>query len=263
MSGGPAGGNHLSDSRLPGRVCTFTLAWQVFEDAPVVVAANRDEQLGRESEPPARRDWERPVVAPQDAEAGGTWIGYNDAGVLVSVTNRWADTDLAAERSRGLLVRDALRQDTAEDAVRYVERDLDGREYDGFNLVAVDADAALLVEWDGNRRVRQFDPGVHVVVNVGADGRYTIPSRRKEVAERQAANANRLREHLRPEPGEHSRGWLDRAAAAISDHEFGVCIHGDGFGTRSSSLVRLGADGDSYEYADGPPCETPFEPVDV
>jgi uncharacterized protein with NRDE domain len=244
-------------------VCTFTLAWQVFEDAPVVVAANRDEQLGRETHPPARRDWERPVVAPKDAEAGGTWLGYNDAGVLVSVTNRWSDADLGAERSRGLLVRDALRQDSAEAAVRYVERDLDAREYDGFNLVAADAGAAILVEWDGVRRVRQLDPGVHVVVNVGADGQYAIPAQRQAVGEQQAANADRLREHLRPEPGERSRAWLDRAAAAVSDHEFGVCIHGDGFGTRSSSLVRLGADGDSYEYADGPPCETPFESVDL
>jgi len=242
-------------------VCTFTLAWQVFEDAPVVVAANRDEQLSRESEPPARRDWERPVVAPQDADVGGTWLGYNDAGVLVSVTNRWTDADLTGERSRGLLVRDALHRDTAEAAVMYVERELKGREYDGFNLVAVDADAALLVEWDGRQGVRRLDPGVHVVVNVGADGRYTIPGARREVGEQQAANTGRLREHLRPEPGERSREWLDRAAAAISDHEFGVCIHGDGFGTRSSSLVRMGVDDTTYEYADGAPCEAPFEPV--
>jgi uncharacterized protein with NRDE domain len=241
-------------------VCTLTLAWQVFADAPVVVAANRDERVDRDADPPARRDWERPVVAPKDREADGTWIGYNDAGVLVSVTNRWTDRTLAAERSRGLLVRDALRADSAEAAVRYVERELDAREYDGFNLVAADADAALLVEWDGRRRVTNFDPGVHVVVNVGADGRYAIPTVRREAGERQANNADRLREHLQPEPGEDSRAWLDRASGAISDHDFGVCIHGDGFGTRSSSLVRLG-ETRAYEFADGPPCETAFEPI--
>jgi uncharacterized protein with NRDE domain len=254
----------LTGAHLREVVCTFTLAWQTFADAPVVVAANRDEQFGRASDPPARRDWERPTVAPRDAEAGGTWIGYNDAGVLVSVTNRWAGEDLAAQRSRGLLVRDALRQASAEDAVRYVERELDGRSYDGFNLVAVDAAAALLVEWDGGRRIRTLDPGVHVVVNVGADGQYTIPRVRQEVAERQAANADRLREHLQPAPAEGSSAWLERAGAAISDHEFGVCIHGDGFGTKSSSLIRLPAEGPGeYEFADGPPCETPFEPVDL
>jgi uncharacterized protein with NRDE domain len=242
-------------------VCTFTLAWQVFEDEPVVVAANRDERDGRPSEPPARRDWERPVVAPRDEEADGTWIGYNDAGVLVGITNRWVEADLESERSRGLLVRDALRQDSAEDAIRYVERELDERSYDGFNLVAVDEAAALLVEYDGCRRVRNFDPGVHVVVNVGADGDYTIPSHRPEVSERQAANADTVRTALQPEPGAGSEGWLERAGTVISDHEYGVCIHGNGFGTRSSSLIRLGTESTTYEFAPGPPCETEFEPV--
>jgi uncharacterized protein with NRDE domain len=247
-------------------VCTFTFAWQVFEDAPVVVAANRDELLDRDSEPPAVRDWERPVVAPQDADAGGTWIGYNDAGVLVSLTNRWTDADPTGERSRGLLVRDALARDTAESAVRYVERELDGRGYAGFNLVALDAAAALLVEWGGpgTRRVRNFQPGVHVVVNVGADGSYAVPASRQEAAQRQVENATRLGEVLRPEPGEDSRGWLDRAAGVISDHEYGVCVHGDGFGTRSSSLIRLVADGTrDYEFADGPPCESRYESVEA
>ena len=244
-------------------MCTLTFAWQAFEDAPLVVAANRDEMVGRPSEPPARRDWERPSLAPKDSEAGGTWIGYNDAGVFVAITNRWIEGDLGGDRSRGLLVRDALDHDTAEDAVRFVERELDERAYQGFNLVVADARAALLVEWDGRARVRNMDPGVHVVVNVGADGDYTVPGHRPEVGQRQAENAEQVRTALQPEPGEGSREWLDRAAAVISDHEYGVCIHGDGFGTRSSSLIHFGSDGTTYDFAPGPPCETAFEPVDA
>jgi uncharacterized protein with NRDE domain len=244
-------------------VCTLAIAWQVFPDAPVVAAANRDERLDREAEPPARRDWERPVVAPGDAEAGGTWIGYNDAGVLVAITNRWVDAGLAGDRSRGLLVRDLLRHETAEDGARHVERAVEGNEYEGFNLVIADASAAVYLEWDGRLRVRNFEPGVHVVVNVGADGEYVIPSERPEVGEKQAGNATAVRTALQPEPGEDSRSWLDRAASVVADHDFGVCVHGDGFGTRSSSLIRLGTDETSYEFAPGPPCETAFEPVDA
>jgi uncharacterized protein with NRDE domain len=243
-------------------VCTLTLAWQVFEDAPVVVAANRDEQIDRPSEPPEVRDWETQVVAPVDAEAGGTWLGYNEHGVLVAITNRWTDGDLSGDRSRGLLVRDALRHESAEDAVRYVERELDTRSYEGFNIVAADAAAATLIEWDGRRRIGRFDPGVHVVVNVGADGAYAVPPHRSEAGENQAANADAVRAALQPEPGEGSQGWLDRAADVISDHEYGVCIHRDGFGTRSSSLLHVAGDGLTYEYADGPPCRTGFERVD-
>jgi uncharacterized protein with NRDE domain len=177
-------------------VCTLVLAWQAFVDAPVVVAANRDERLDRPSDPPARRDWERPVVAPIDSEAGGTWIGYNDAGVLVAITNRWTGDTGAGERSRGLLVRDALRWGSAEDAIRYVEGELDRRRYDGFNLLAADDAAALLVEYDGQPRVRNLDPGVHVVVNVGTDGRYAVPAERAEAGERQATNADAVRTAL-------------------------------------------------------------------
>jgi hypothetical protein len=100
-----------------------------------------------------------------------------------------------------------------------------------------------------------------VVVNTGADGVFTIPSSRAEAAEQQADSAGAVRAALQPEPGEDSRAWLDRTAAVIADHEYGVCVHRDGFGTRSSSLIRLGGDR-TYEFADGPPCRTPFERVE-
>ncbi|MFB6109027.1 MAG: NRDE family protein [Haloplanus sp.] len=250
-------------------MCTLTLAWQVFADAPVVVAANRDERVGRPSEPPARSGSDPAVVAPRDAEAGGTWIGYNDAGLFVGVTNRWVE-GLAAERSRGLLVADALRERSATDAARLVERAVDADEYDGFNLVVADANAAFLFEWDGRLRVTQLDPGVHVVVNVGAAlggggavvDAFVTPDAHPERGREQAENARAVREALVPEPGEDADSWLDRAAAVLSDHEFGVCVHEDGYGTRSSSLISLGADGARYLFAPGPPCETAYDLVE-
>jgi uncharacterized protein with NRDE domain len=241
-------------------VCTIVLAWQAFADAPVLMAANRDEYFDRPSEPPERRDWESPTIAPKDSEASGTWLGYNEHGVLVAVTNRWTPDPIEGERSRGLLVRDALGHESAEAAIRFVERELDGRSYEGFNLLAVDESAALLVEWDGQRRVSNLDPGFHVIVNVGADGAYEIPPDREKEGQEQAANADAVRSALRPEPGEDGDAWLDRARSVISDHEYGVCLHGAAFGTRSSSLVRLG-ESRRYEYADGPPCETAYERI--
>jgi len=242
-------------------VCTLTLAWQAFEDAPVVVAANRDELLDRPSDPPAARDWEAAVVAPMDLEAEGTWLGYNEHGLLAGITNRWTDGAVDPDRSRGLLVRDVLGFENATEATRHVERELDARTYDGFNLVIADATAAFLVEHDGARVVRNLQPGIHVVVNVGADGVYDVPEERSEAGSRQADNADAVRTALQPEPGETGREWLDRAADVLGDHQYGVCVHGNGFGTRSSSLIRLGVNAVDYRYADGPPCETPFEPV--
>jgi len=243
-------------------VCTLILAWQVFADAPAVVAANRDEVFDRPSNAPHVWDSTPRILAPSDDEAGGTWIGYNEHGVFAAITNRWLDDPPAAQRSRGLLVRDALGAETAEDAARRVEQSLDRNSYDGFNLVLADETAALSVEWDGSLSVTNFEPGVHVVVNVGADGRYRIPEFRAAVGQEQAENADALRTALQPEPGESSDRWLDRAADAIADHEYGVCVHGDGFGTRSSSLVRLAGEQQTYWFADGPPCETEYERVE-
>lgn len=249
-------------------VCTLALAWQVFADAPVVAAANRDERFDRPAEPPSVRDGDPTIVAPRDVRAGGTWVGCNDAGVYATITNRWLETDRDSDCSRGCLVTDCLAHHSAENAVRAVERELDERNYDGFHLVVADETAAFLVANDGRVAVTRLDPGVHVVVNVGGlvngQGRFTVPNRCQDIGEQQAENARRLRARLRPEPGESADDWLDRGGAALGDHDAGVCIHREGFGTRSSSLVRTGSEiPTSFEFADGPPCETSFDPVDV
>ncbi|WP_327053054.1 NRDE family protein [Halomicrococcus gelatinilyticus] len=230
-------------------MCTLIVAWQVFDDAPVVAAANRDEALGRPSLPPDVIDADPAVVAPQDEEAGGTWIGYNEHGLFVGVTNRRADVE--GERSRGLLVRDALARESADGAVQYVEHELANRDYAGFNLFVADADTATVLEWDGVLRATHLDPGVHVLVNEGLND--------------VAPKAERLREAVRPEPpssADEPAEWLDHVEDVLADHDLDACVHGDGYGTRSSSVVVLRADGTaSYRFADGPPCETEYRDV--
>ncbi|MFC6940151.1 NRDE family protein [Salinirubellus sp. GCM10025818] len=247
-------------------MCTLIVAWQVFEDTPVAVVANRDELYARESRSPAVESSEIRIVAPRDEEAGGTWVGYNEDGVTVAITNRWIESP-DGERSRGLLVRDALHHRSAEDAARFVERELVEREYGPFHLLIADADAALLLAWNGvgNGPVHfeNLTPGVHTVVNVGWDGSYFVPERRPEIGRKQAEDTERVREAIRPDPGELATAWTDRARAVLADHDYGRCIHGDGFGTKSASVIRLGPEGGVFEHAEGPPCETPFEAVEA
>ncbi|MGQ3327760.1 MULTISPECIES: NRDE family protein [Halorubrum] len=262
-------------------MCTLTLAWRTFGDAPIALAANRDEALDRPSEPPTLRgdgefdgdsdgSGDARYVAPRDADAGGTWIGLAESGVVAAVTNRWLDADRERDRSRGLLVRDCLTADSAEAAVRAVERDLETRSYDGFNLVLADEIAAFLLSYDGGLAITRLDPGVHVVGNVGGvvNGveRFAIPDRRREFGAERADSARAVAAALAPEPGEFGEAWLDRASAVLADHEYGACLHGDGFGTRSFTRVRTASTSASeaspeFAYAAGPPCETPAETV--
>jgi uncharacterized protein with NRDE domain len=244
-------------------VCTLIAAWRVFEEAPVCVAANRDEFVDRPSSPPGVWDTSPRVVAPRDERAGGTWLGYNERGVLAAVTNRWESGE--GHRSRGLLVTDALSEPTARTALERVEDELDAREYAPFHLLLADGDDCLLVENRGGDdpglRSHALEPGVHAVVNVGFDGEWFVPPARPDAGRGQARNAERVREELRPRAGESAPDWTRRAGEVLGDHEFGVCVHRNGFATRSSSLVRLGAE-NAFAFADGPPCETPYEAVE-
>jgi len=244
-------------------VCTLILAWRVFDDAPVAVAANRDEAIDRPSSPPHAWDGRPPVVAPQDERAGGTWIGHNASGVLVGVSNRWSDRSTAGERSRGLLVADLLGSESADAAVEATRAAVEAHDYDGFNLLVADAEAAYLLEWGGEFETTRLEPGVHVLMNAGFDHRFRTLDARPEAADGQARAAAWILDELDPAPLETADEWLDRAVDVLADHEHGVCVHGDGYGTQSSSLIALASDGTAtFSYADGPPCRTAFETVE-
>lgn len=259
------------------------LAWRALADAPVAVAANRDEARDRESRPPRVLSEEPAVVAPQDAVAGGTWIGVTERGLLVAITNRWTEAgapDLPAGRSRGLLVRDALEAPDARAAVDHVREAVEAADYEGFNLVAVDADNATYLEWDGALRETPLDPGVHVVLNPGLNEADSRATRLRAALDPEAAGgdgggagpdgsrgesgggvaARSASGHGRPGATE----WLASAAGRLRDHRYGACIHRESFGTRSSSLVAIDeGKRATYRFADGPPCRTAYEPVDV
>ena len=244
-------------------MCTLTLAWQVFDDAPVAVAANRDEALDRESVSPGVYREDPLVVAPTDAEAGGTWIGYNEHGLFAGITNKWTDADLAADRSRGLLVADVLAADSAAAAAERIEAATKTDEYDGFNLVVADESAAYCYQWNGTLSRLEFEPGVQVIVNAAVNDTVHLPSDRLVIAREQADNANAVRETLAVGDDESVSQWLERAGDVLGDHEYGVCLHRDGFGTKSSSLIALGPERTQYSFAPGPPCETAYEPVSL
>jgi uncharacterized protein with NRDE domain len=228
-------------------MCTLAFAWGVFDG--LAVAATREEAYGRPSSPPAYRDWERRVLCPRDEEAGGTWIGVNDAGLFVALTNRPADTE--GERSRGLLVRDALAAPDAATARETVERELDERPYSGFNLVLADTRGAspdcVLLTYDGDPRVHELAPGVHVVVNEGFDSG--------------TGKSARIRAALESVDADDADAWRRLASERLADHDLGACIHGERGGTVSASLLTVG-ERVVYEFAPGPPCETAFERVE-
>src|SRR5512137_1167930 len=123
-------------------MCTLAIALGTDRRWPVVVAANRDERLGRAAEGWALRATPGGVrwAGPRDAQAGGTWIGVSAAGVVAALTNFHAPFDWypdPARRSRGELVPRALEAPSAAGAREALAR-LDPSAWNPFHLVVAD-----------------------------------------------------------------------------------------------------------------------------
>jgi len=244
-------------------VCTLIAYHRVFDDAPLVVATNRDEAYARPASLPA---WggDRPrFLAPRDDEAGGTWMGANETGLWVGLTNAEDHRIDRDRRSRGLLCRELLGcADSREVVARLAGLD---ELYNAFNLVASNGEMAHLVEYaEGRATARALEPGCHIVTNRAIDDTASEPKVQRAIELLGAADLWDLR------PGSRApESLMSKLALILGDHGSGgadaLCLHGEGYGTRSAALWRVGSPGKAIgielRYADGPPCSTPFVTV--
>lgn len=232
-------------------MCTLAVAYGVDRRWPLLVAANRDERMGRPSQGWALREAGSGVryAAPGDLLAGGTWMGLSDRGLFAGLTNYHAPFEWypdPARRSRGEIVGLALASPSAAEA-RARLGDAPAERWNPFHLLVADARSAFLWWYDGERAAfRELAPGLHVVTERSPDG--ACPR----------GDLVRARWPLEPS--------VDRLRELLTIHEAqqgaGTCIHGDpAYGTRSSAILRVAEDLRSSELfvADGRPCVTPLE----
>jgi uncharacterized protein with NRDE domain len=236
-------------------MCTLILLDRVVPGVPVVVAANRDEFFSRPAAPPSLfRSGEAgraAFVAPQDLEAGGTWMGVNEDGLFVGLTNRRPRSAQKDRRSRGLLVRDALGARDTGAVLEGLGPDPAGR-YSPFHLLSADGTRTALVSADDDGlAIRELGPGIHVVGNGDLD----------EPAPGKVGRLRGAAARIDPEaPWERIAADL---VAVLADHGDpnpfeNACVHSPEYGTRSSALIALGPARRGYWVSDGPPCRAKF-----
>ena len=245
-------------------MCTLIALHRCFPDAPLIVAANRDEYLDRPTEGPGIRDWNGiNLLAPRDVRAGGSWLGMSATGLFGALTNRPAAPD-PARRSRGLLVNDTLSANPTAEAAAAALAALPEGIYNPFNLFVSDGDRAFVAVYEDAPSVTELAPGPHVIGNADPnDGDHPKVSRIMREAEGVAAGS--------------SARALDALAEICRSHEgepgnplAQTCIHTrldidgakpGGYGTRSSMLYRRGhqLEEASFLWSEGSPCENDFE----
>ena len=231
-------------------MCLIALAHEAHPRHRLVVAANRDEFHARPTAPAAWWSDAPDLLAGRDLRDGGTWMGVTRAGRFAAVTNyRDAAPPRPGAPSRGALVADFLRGSV--DAEAYMaELSTRAAEFNGFNLLVGDGEGLFYLS---NRApgVRRLDPGVYGLSNALLDTPWPKVVRAKGAMRAALASADA--------DGWESGLWEmlgDRVVAAddeLPDSGVGAdrerllsppFIASDVYGTRSSTVMTIGRDGE-------------------
>ncbi len=227
-------------------MCLLAVLWRTVDDAPLIVAANREEAYDRPGSPPQPVADPVRFVAGLDSRAGGTWLGVNQRGLIVAVTNGPKSELPSKPRSRGLLARDVLHCRTASEASNQAANELATNRFAGCNFLCADTDAVYVIHGGDWLRLLPLPPGRHVLTTGTVNN----------LADRRIAHAlGFLAERPLATSGECVAALMTLCA------EPEICVRGEKGGTVSSSLIvlrpKLAESG--YWHAQGPPDRTPYQ----
>lgn len=207
--------------------CTLIVYWNPESDTPLIIGANRDEDLDRPAEPYTLRNGG--IYCPLDVR-GGTWLGMNDHGLFSSLTNLEAP-HVHGMSSRGDLVLEPLKTHCTSEGFIQVAKLMRDNNYNAFNLFLVDKRKLIMVSKGGAYpMIKEAAPGLHIATRWGIDT-WNVPRCRyiKETLESDMSD-----EIWKKLLAYHGNGTLREA----------VCIHvlKENYATRSSCFVRAAKD---------------------
>ncbi len=149
-------------------MCLLAIAYKQHKKYKVILASNRDEQKSRPSAPASKWTTNPFLIAGQDLEKGGTWLGINALGRFAAITN-YRQPTLAEENklSRGLLMTDYL-LGSGSPQTFMDELKPHAAAYNGFNLLFGDLDE-LLYYSNIQKEVKNLDSGIYGLSNAFLD----------------------------------------------------------------------------------------------
>ncbi len=231
-------------------MCLIVFAWQVIPGAPLIAAANRDEFYDRPAAAAGAWPQHPKVYGGRDLKGGGSWMGITQEGAhgprFAALTNIRGPQERRLDApSRGALVADFLSGDmNAEDYIKMI--DGGSAAYNGFNLVLGDRDRLF---WysnrgaDDERNGKELAPGIYGISNSLLDAPWPKVVRAKaEFASLlcQGAPEDAFFEMLADTTRAPDRRLPDTGIELDLERVLSsVCIETAGYGTRTSTVVKL------------------------
>lgn len=234
-------------------MCLLLLQYRTVAAAPVLLAANREEMFGRQATLPSIHVNGPRAIYATDQQAGGTWLGANQHGLVVGVTNRPKSQLPDRPRSRGLLCRDLLTCTSAAEATAAALAEMKTGRYAGANYLCCDARTANVLHGGDRPEVVPLDAGLHVLTN-------------GNINDRRDSRQNFARQFVAMRYPTNVRAFVDLAAelcrqGADANGEPTIVLRGPDRGTVSSTILAVTRQADQarYLHAGGAPDRTPYE----
>lgn len=238
-------------------MCLILLAFRAHPQMDVLLAGNRDELKRRASAPPQLWGKNPRIWAGKDLEAGGTWMGRNDGGLMAALTNRRSERPEPAEPlSRGEIVVGLLGHRSASAAAGWLQK-LPVERYRPFSLLFGSSERFYFFSSEGGGHPQPLQPGFYALSNSTLDDTSWPKVERCHLFFREHRHLGweELLEHLKSFLGDATPpDDLASGDIAMEIHgAFGaVFIRHPEYGTVSASIFTAGgAAGDRYYFAEG------------
>jgi hypothetical protein len=234
-------------------MCLLAIQYQLVPEAPILVAANREEFYERPSQPPSIQSGKPRVLCGVDGQAGGTWLGVNQHGLLVAASNRRRMRPTYPTRSRGVLCRELLKSESAIQARDTAMEEISSGKYDGVNYVCLDAETGWVVHGGDELEAVELQEGLNILANGDAN----------DSRDERVELAHRLLTLQTLDSPVKFLAVASKAFARVPAVEGrpSMILRGKDRGTVSSTLIALGKKPRDaiYQYAAGPPDRVKYE----
>jgi len=225
----------------------IVFAYKAHPGYQLVLAANRDEDYDRPTEPAHFWKDHPQMLAGKDIRWGGTWLGITRQGKMAAVTNyRDVSSHLEHGLSRGLMLCDYL-QGTRKPETFLKRLEGTKTQYNGYNLLLGDLQN-LYYSSNQDNDLRQIPSGIYGLSNHLLDTPWPKLVRCKTLFD------DILAREERPSPDSLLEMLADRKTAPddqLPDTGIGlewerllcsIFIAGESYGTRSSTVLLIGDD---------------------
>lgn len=223
-------------------MCLIVFSYRKLPEYPLILAANRDELYTR----PTRKAhfWDHSdILAGKDLKKGGSWLGVTKTGKIAALTNfRDINSIKDDAPSRGDIIKNYLSGE--QRAKKYLETLKNGRQFNGFNLIAGTPDELYYYTNQDNSQ-RLIESGNHAISNAWLDTpwpktRHAL-NRFEQILEKNHRPAEEdlfeMLNHTETYPDEElpDTGLPREMERAVSS----IFIKTTGYGTRSSTVIIL------------------------